>query len=83
MKRNIVYIIAATVAIVAAVGLFYMFRTQTAEAPEPVVVEEVRTVEMTDIVVSTKKISYGTQITSDMLKTKQVPFSMKIFSSEV
>ena len=77
MKRNIVYIIAAIVAIVAAVGLFYMFRTQTAEAPEPVVVEEVRTVEMTDIVVSTKKIPYGTQITSDMLKTKQVPVSEK------
>lgn len=73
MKKNIVYIIAGLVAVASAVVLFTMFRTQTAETPEPIVVEDIQPVEMTQIIVASKKILSGSQITNDMLKTKQIP----------
>lgn len=55
MKKNIVYIIAGLVAVASAVVLFTMFRTQTAETPEPIVVEDIQPVEMTQIIVASKK----------------------------
>ena len=73
MKKNIVYIIAGLVAVASAVVLFTMFRTQTAETPEPIVVEDIQPVEMTQIIVASKKILSGSQITNDMLKTRQIP----------
>lgn len=81
MKKTIVYIIAAVIAIVLAIGLFMMFRNQTVEQ-EPVPVEIVSTpepVEMVEVVSASQDIPAGTVITNGMLKSEAIPLKEKPF----
>ena len=81
MKRTLVYIIAAVIAIALACGLFLMLRSQTAEQPVPGTepLETPAPIEMVEVIVANERIPANTEITPSMLRTKAIPAAEKPF----
>ena len=81
MKKTLVYIIAAVIAIALACGLFLMLRNQTAEQPVPgtELSATLAPVEMVEVIVANARIPAGAEITPAMLRTKAIPVTEKPF----
>lgn len=83
MKKTLVYIVAAVIAIALAIGLFLMLRNQTAGQPVPATELPATSapVEMVEVIVVNDRIPAGAEITPAMLRTKMVPVAEKPFSA--
>ena len=81
MKKTLVYIIAALISIALAFGLFMMLRGQTEapSVPDPDAEDAPAPVEMVSVIVANERIPADTEITSTMLRTKEVPITEKPF----
>lgn len=81
MKKTLVYIIAALISIALAFGLFMMLRGQTEapSVPDPNAEDAPVPVEMVSMIVANERIPADTEITSTMLRTKEVPITEKPF----
>ena len=81
MKKTLVYIIAALISIALAFGLFMMLRGQTEapSVPDPNAEDAPVPVEMVSVIVANERIPADTEITSTMLRTKEVPITEKPF----
>lgn len=82
MKKTLVYVIAAIVAIGVAFALFTMFRSQTEEQQMPAAAEltaAVEPVEMIEVVMTNQQIPAGVEINHAMIKTSYIPVTEKPF----